>query len=268
MASTLPIRALRWLRRHGFGRLTCTNPARVFWRGGVISFTFDDFPRSALTAGGAILERHGGRGTYYTALDLAGTQGMLGPMFEPDDVGAAHRRGHEIACHTFRHVNCAQTGVREIVADIADNAAALAALIEGFAPVNFAYPYGELSLGAKRALGARFWSCRGITEGFNCGMVDLAELRVTAVHASGYQAEAFCRLIDRAISAGGWLIFYTHDVSEAPSPFGCTPEQLEAIVSYAAERAPVLTVRDVVAGLGLAEAAPARSAPRRQDAGV
>jgi len=266
MASTFPIRALRWLRRHRAGRIVCTRPAHVFCPGGAISFTFDDFPRSALTAGGAILEKYGCRGTYYTALNLAGTRDVLGPMFEPGDICAAHQQGHEIACHTFRHVNCARAGVREIAADIADNEAALAALIPGYAPVNFAYPYGELSLRAKRALAPRFWSCRGISEGLNFGMVDLAELRVARIHASDYNAGAFRLLVDRAVDAGGWLIFYTHDVADAPSPFGCTPEQLEEIVSYAAVRASVLPVCDVVARLGLAEAAPASSAHRQQDA--
>ena len=34
----------------------------------LISFTFDDFPRSALEAGGQILRAHGVRGTYYAPL--------------------------------------------------------------------------------------------------------------------------------------------------------------------------------------------------------
>jgi hypothetical protein len=56
------------------------------------------------------------------------------------------------------------------------------------------------------------------------------------------------RLIDRACKIGGWLIFYTHDVTETPSRFGCTPRQWESVVAYAAERA-VLPVCDVLAKL-------------------
>ena len=33
----------------------------------VVSFTFDDFPRSALTVGGRVLRAHGWAGTYFTA---------------------------------------------------------------------------------------------------------------------------------------------------------------------------------------------------------
>jgi hypothetical protein len=45
------------------------------------------------------------------------------------------------------------------------------------------------------------------------------------------------------------LVFFTHDVTGAPSPFGCNPGQLEAVVAYAAERSTILPVRDVIAGL-------------------
>jgi peptidoglycan/xylan/chitin deacetylase (PgdA/CDA1 family) len=39
----------------------------------MISFTFDDFPRSALHVAGRILEDHGIAGTYYVSLGLMGT---------------------------------------------------------------------------------------------------------------------------------------------------------------------------------------------------
>ena len=55
------------------------------------------------------------------------------------------------------------------------------------------------------------------------------------------------RLVDRNRSIGGWLIFVTHDVIETPSPYGCKPGQLEAVVAYAAKRTTILPVRDVVA---------------------
>jgi peptidoglycan/xylan/chitin deacetylase (PgdA/CDA1 family) len=250
MASTLPIRVLRRLRHRGIGAAACTRPAHVDLPGGAVSFTFDDFPRSAFTAGGAILEKYGVRGTYYAALDLAGSVGMHGPIFDLQDLVAAHRSGHEIACHTYRHVNCAATRAGDVVADIADNAAALAALIPGYAPVNFAYPFGELSLGVKRSLASRFQTCRGISEGINGGVVDLAELRVARIHAVEFDAAALRARIDRAAAEGGWLIFFTHDVADAPSAFGCTSRQLETLVAYAAERASVFPVRDVAARIG------------------
>ena len=254
MASTLPIRVLRRLGRYGFGRLSYLKPARISWPGGAVSFTFDDFPHSALAAGGEVLERHGLRGTYYTALGLAGTTGELGPMLERDDVLAAHHRGHEIACHTFRHLDCSWAGAAAILDDIAKNSAALSDLLGDFVAVNFAYPFGELSLAAKRLLASRFWSCRGIGQGFNSGLADLAELRATRIHARSYDAARFRDLIEHNRAAGGWLIFYTHDVAAAPSRYGCTPGQLDEIIGYTAECSDLLPVRDVLRRLGAAEA--------------
>ena len=231
------------------GKFLPTQPRHVSWPGGVVSITFDDFPKTALTAGAAILEQHQARGTYYVALDLAGTENHLGPMFALDDVGAAHRRGHEIACHTFRHLDCGRVATDAVLADIDDNAASLSDLIRGFYPTNFAYPFGGISFSAKRALSRRFASCRGIGGGINAGTVDFADLRANPVHAAADQAGGFRRLIDETRAKGGWLIFYTHDVADSPSPYGCTPAQLDAVVAYAAASGAVLPVGDVVAGL-------------------
>ena len=56
---TLPARLVREI-----GGFLCTRPAKIGWPGGVVSFTFDDFPRSAWVNGGAILEKYDRRGTY------------------------------------------------------------------------------------------------------------------------------------------------------------------------------------------------------------
>jgi peptidoglycan/xylan/chitin deacetylase (PgdA/CDA1 family) len=240
-----------------FGGFLCTRPAKIDWPGGVVSFTFDDFPRSAWVNGGAILEQFDRRGTYYAAMGLAGTDSNLGPMFAPDDLRAAHAQGHEIACHTYSHRDCCRASPAEIAAEIERNAAALAAIVDDAALDNFAYPFGGVSLTAKNTLGGRFASCRGTGRGINQGTVDLADLFSTSIYSWDFDRERLCQLIDDAQAEGGWVIFYTHDVADAPSPFGCTPAQFQSIVAYAAENAPVLPVREVLAGLGLAKGRPA-----------
>jgi peptidoglycan/xylan/chitin deacetylase (PgdA/CDA1 family) len=233
------------------GGFLCTTPAKIRWPGGVVSFTFDDFPRSAWVNGGAILEKHDGRGTYYAAMGLAGTASNLGPMFEIDDLRTAHEQGHEIACHTYSHRDCARVPHSEIAAEIDRNTAALSEALGGAAATNFAYPFGGVSQTAKAALKSRFASCRGTGRGVNRGTVDLADLFSTSLYSRDFDRDRLCQLIDDAQASDGWIIFYTHDVSDEPSPFGCTPEQLRAIVAYAAENAPILPVRDALAGLGL-----------------
>ena len=69
----------------------------------LISFTFDDFPRSALLTGGAILKRFGLTGTYYASFGLMGKEASTSPMFLAEDIGALLELGHELGCHTFAH---------------------------------------------------------------------------------------------------------------------------------------------------------------------
>lgn len=230
-----------------------TRPAKVDWPGGVVSFTFDDFPRSAWINGGAILEQYGGRGTYYAAMGLAGTGSDLGPMFELDDLCAAHAHGHEIASHTYRHRDVSRLRRKDIADEIERNAVALAQALGDAPIVDFAYPFGGVSISAKSALGRRFASCRGTGRGLNRGTVDLADLFSTSLYAHDFDRDRLCRLIDDARANAAWLIFYTHDVADEPSPFGCTPAQFQSIVAYAAENMPILPVRDVLARLGKPE---------------
>lgn len=224
-------------------------PASVAWPGGVVSFTFDDFPKSAFAVGGDILERYGARGTYYASLKLTQSDNHVWRIFDDHDIRAAHRAGHEIACHTYTHSDLRHMARPMIRTEVRNNAAALASLIEGFLPTNFAYPYGGVSILAKHMLGSWFSSCRGIDRGINCGTVDLADLLAVPLYVADFDGADMRRLIDRTRSLAGWLIFFTHDVTRAPSPFGCKPGQLEAVVAYAAERSTILPVRDVIAGL-------------------
>ncbi len=41
------------------------------------------------------------------------------------------------------------------------------------------------------------------------------------------------RWIDDLNADPGWLVFYTHDVSDTPTEFGCKPETFERLVSHA-----------------------------------
>ena len=75
----------------------------------IISFTFDDFPRSALHTGGAILKRYGVTGTYYVSFGLMGKQAPTGTMFLREDIETLLEHGHELGCHTFDHCSAGET---------------------------------------------------------------------------------------------------------------------------------------------------------------
>jgi hypothetical protein len=82
-------------------------------------------------------------------------------------------------------------------------------------------------------VGRRFACARGGGQTFNIGKTDLNYLRAYFLEKTRHDGDAVKRLIDQNHVAGGWLIFATHDVSNTPTPYGCTPGFFQDIVEYA-----------------------------------
>ena len=70
----------------------------------LVSFSFDDFPRTALTNGGRILAKYGCVGTFYVSGAFEGRTENGIAYFDRDDLRCVAREGHEIGCHTFGHL--------------------------------------------------------------------------------------------------------------------------------------------------------------------
>jgi peptidoglycan/xylan/chitin deacetylase (PgdA/CDA1 family) len=229
-------------------------PARARLPRPVISFTFDDFPKSAVTRGAQILEAAGGRGTWYASCAYAGESTQYGPMFDAADVARLTAAGHEVGCHTFAHVDCARATADDVFADMVRNADALTAMGLEERLVSFAYPYGETSVALKDSLPARFTSARGTTPGLAHGRIDLAQLPANALFGDDAQKRALL-LLEQARRRNAWVIFYAHDVSTRPTPWGASTGLLERVVTSAyATGIEIAPVRDVAARI-LAEGA-------------
>jgi peptidoglycan/xylan/chitin deacetylase (PgdA/CDA1 family) len=212
----------------------------------VISFTFDDFPRSALINGGAILRERGFTGTYYASFGLMGKDTPTGEIFRRDDLDELVRQGHELACHTFDHYDSWETNPDEFEASIVRNQQAVAEQMPGLTLRSFSFPISWPRPETKRRVADYFECARGGGQTFNVGVVDLNYLKAFFIEQSGDNFEAIREMIDANARSNGWLIFATHDVCDAPTRFGCTPVLFERIVEYATESgARVLPVRDV-----------------------
>jgi peptidoglycan/xylan/chitin deacetylase (PgdA/CDA1 family) len=225
--------SLKGKLRRRLVRLQVQRPAARNPRRPLVSISFDDAPASAVAEGRAALESRGLKGSYFVAAGLAGEDGPMGRYATAGEMKDALAAGHEIACHTFSHLDCGQASGAEINADVAKNAAALAAL--GAPPAEtFAYPYGDVNRAAKLMLGVRYRLLRALHHGLIEAGVDLNQ--APAVGIEGADGEALGRRwIDRAVDRCAWLILYTHDVAESPSPFGCTPAALNRLIDYALE---------------------------------
>jgi peptidoglycan/xylan/chitin deacetylase (PgdA/CDA1 family) len=238
------------VRRHVLAAVH-QRPALLDTNAPIVTFSFDDFPRTALTVGAEILEDFGARATYYVAMSLMNSSNDLGEQFRQEDLPALVDRGHELASHTFSHLSARRVSCDTFVRDAEKGERALQDEIRLPGSGNFAYPYGEATLEAKKRLGPTLTSCRGTCPGLNGPEVDLNLLRANCLYGGLDVADAAKELVLENKEQGRWLIFYSHDVAAQPSPFGCTPQLLEAICSFAAScGAHFMTVAEVMKQLG------------------
>lgn len=225
-------------------------------RGPIVSFAFDDFPRTAYTVGRCILRSFGARGTYYVAIGLMNTSNKSGDLFQLEDLHSLVADGHELASHTFSHLSCRAVSLCAFRRDVQEGREAIRRVTNLPVSCNFAYPYGEVTLAAKKALGQEMASCRGTYGGINGPDLDLNLLRANSLYGGLDQFARVERLILENEKQRGWLIFYSHDVCPSPSRFGCTPSLLEAAVSFAFKRGSrISTVAEVLADPGLRQSA-------------
>jgi peptidoglycan/xylan/chitin deacetylase (PgdA/CDA1 family) len=222
-------------------------PAALHNPGPMVSFTFDDAPISAATGGAALLEQHNARGTFYVAGGLAESWSGNWTTVGANDIVGLHRRGHEIACHTFSHKRATDLSEAAMATEVENNRRYLQALDPSIAIENFAYPYGIGSMLRKTQLGKIFHSSRGILPGINSGTVDLQYLRAMPLIDKDIDRGAIDRAFDEAVASNGWLIFYSHDVEPEPSPYGCSPALLRHALDAAARRSmPALSIAEAL----------------------
>jgi peptidoglycan/xylan/chitin deacetylase (PgdA/CDA1 family) len=213
----------------------------------MVSFTFDDLPKSAVTTGADMLEAHGGRGTFYVSGGLVGVGTSDWAAGDNNDVLSLYRRGHEIGCHTFSHQRACDLDEASLNEEIARNRDYFRALDSSMKIETFAYPYGYGSFARKYQLKDAFLTCRSIVEGVNTGSVDLQFLRAMPLIDRDMDRDRIERSFDEAEMNNGWLIFYGHDVADQPSPYGCSPALLEIALAAASRRnIPVLTMAEAM----------------------
>jgi len=229
---SIPSRVKARLRQEAAARLA-RRPLLMRNAEPLVSFTFDDFPRSALWEGGAILQAHGVAGTFFTSFGLMGRVGPTGEMFSAVDLNELARQKHEIGCHTYDHYHAWDTAAADFEASIIRNREALSKHMPGVHFRTFSYPISSPRPRIKRRTGQYFACCRGGGQSYNLGTADLSNLAAFFIEQSRDNFDAIERLIENNASQRGWLIFATHDVSKSPTQFGCTPSMLEKIVRRA-----------------------------------
>jgi peptidoglycan/xylan/chitin deacetylase (PgdA/CDA1 family) len=195
----------------------------------IVSFTFDDYPESALRVGARILESHGALGTFYASLGLLGETAPTGQICSEEDVRETVARGHELGCHTFHHSHSWNTNPLDFLDSVNENAKALKDLIPGSAFASFSYPICVPRPATKRLIYERFETLRTGGQTFNAGYIDLAMLNAFFLEKAKSLDEVF-EIIEINRRLGGWLVFATHDVADHHTEYGCSPGMFRAAV--------------------------------------
>ena len=211
----------------------------------IVSFTFDDCPKSVMQNALKPLEAEGWLSTVYMSMGRCGKTNHLGLHMSEADVKAAYESGHEIGDHTFSHMDGADVPVEVFEANIDKNQNVLAEL--GLPPSEtFAYPYGEVTPKLKKMMKRRFKGARGITSRIHENNVDLNQIGSNRLYA-GHDVKVLLETIKELKTTSGWLTIFTHDVRENPSRFGCTPEDMRAVIKAVKDvGASVMTMAEAI----------------------
>ncbi|MGN6058499.1 MAG: polysaccharide deacetylase family protein [Sphingomicrobium sp.] len=196
----------------------------------VVSFTFDDVPRSACETGARILEAAGACGTYYVCGGLEDT--ASGTFFDTATLQRLHQGGHEIGSHGFAHLDYQSIPMMEVRADLARNDEYFAAAKLPTART-FAYPFGCLNSAVKQLCASRFDSSRGVESANNSRTVDLALVKAIRLYAQSISESSLSTEFEQAKRNGGWLVFMTHGVLDSPGEHDATPRLIETAVKLA-----------------------------------
>jgi peptidoglycan/xylan/chitin deacetylase (PgdA/CDA1 family) len=200
---------------------------------GILSVTFDDFPRSAWTVGGELLAEAGGQATYYLsgAFHDANVYGV--PYFRDEDVAQLVAAGHELGCHSFDHRSVLGSGPGEYLRSIQKNAEFVGSLLPGYRLRSHAFPYGHVRIATRIALHRRFEVLRGIQKPRRVAWFDPTHVQAGGLEDRRQGEIDWPRLIAETARMRGWLVLFTHGVTDRPTPYDTRPPELRRILSCA-----------------------------------
>ena len=196
----------------------------------IVTFSFDDFPKTAMELGAARLKARGWRASFFVSGGLAGVSNHHGDLYDPEDLQALQAEGHEIGCHGYSHLDASRLTAEAVSADAARNRAFLKAAGLNRAPSSYAFAYGEATPQAKKRLLETYSSLRGVQPGINRGIADRGLLKAMPLDGGEGGLKRAVAAVRDVSRNPGWLIFYGHDIRKTPSEWGCTPEFLDVVL--------------------------------------
>lgn len=188
-----------------------TDPGPLRWDAPMVSITFDDGWQSVYDRALPLLDQHGFRSTQYV---------NAGSLETPDfmtgaEVRRLHEAGHEIAAHSYDHVDLTSIGADRLDDELRRSKEALEAA--GLVTNDLAVPYGRTDPQVDWYASKYFDLVRGTGYGINTRQnVDPKDLSVLYVTDETTPAELGAALAETA-RVDGWLILVYHQIATPES---------------------------------------------------
>lgn len=210
----------------------------------LVSFTFDDIPSSAVR-GAKLLEQYHKKGTFYIAGGLIANNTNQRFNCKEEDILELLAGKHELGCHTYHHFDASKVTNTMYDDSIQKNQQFMKETF-GIEMKSFAYPHGSASPSIKQICNKYYESGRSVISGINLNEADKYLLKANRLYSNSISIKKYKNLIDTNNKQKGWLIFFTHDIGDNPSEYGCTLDYLQEIIEYANKSALILPVNEAM----------------------
>lgn len=232
-----------------FGLMTGAN-AQVKKPYAVVSFTFDDAPRSVYTQAYPLLKAAGLPATVYLSTGFVEAAGYI----KWTDVKVLDANGWEIGAHTHAHPDLTKLAAPEMAEEIAKSQALLRE--RGFTAVSFAAPLGEYGQRELAELKKVYksnraaWGNGGVNNYHERDAYNLVSLGVTL----NTTLDEVRKQVKAIKKDGGWLILQFHQIDNGQNePMAFSKESIyttkifpQIVKLIQEEEVPVRTVRDII----------------------
>lgn len=198
-------------------------------RGRKVAFCIDDIPQSALS--------------YFSELKLPLTLFVSGGLQNKVAYGKkmynlkalkAYYETHdliEISCHTYAHNDITLCTNSEFMEDCKKNREFLSSELNCIYKMGFSFPRGRWNFSLLKQLPKHYKYLR-TTRKFSLRFLCFKYF-LPGIPCYSSQLQFLYQILERHSSSKNlWLILYTHDICETPSPFGMTPEECNKLIKH------------------------------------
>lgn len=198
-----------------------TKPGPLRWNQPMVSITFDDGWQSVYDRALPLLKKHNFVSTHYINASSIETPNFMTAA----ELQQLHQAGHEIAAHSYEHVDLTSIGTGRLDDQLRKSEDGLAAA--GLATDDLAPPYGRMDAQVQWYAGKYFNVVRGTDDGINTRQnLDPEDLKVLYV-TDETTPETLKEALAETARSNGWLIMVYHQIA-APDSSGTQEHTIAA----------------------------------------